>query len=364
MHSRQRLSRALFRSIAGNLSKAWCLRGPCLRNQISKDPILDLEQFGAATVLLQVACTQMAATSQFIGSLISQSFGTFSTLLSLTESFQQLFGTCRRVSDVLLVIDEIEQERHDDELRVASMVQPHTPRRGERIGLTDATIVAPDGKRVASNLTFSVEHSDQPHSLVSEGSLSASRSSGSNLLISGGSGVGKTTIVRVLSGIWSAGLQDGHINRPDPAHYKHMAIVPQQPLISTTPLSLLDMLTYPEQRHPNSAEETDAIHDLSILMKRLEIYYIVERCGRMHTGSTGSAGEERQGWHAVVQWETFLSMGECQCFGIIRTLYHQPAFAVLDEAVSAMSSTIAQEAFTILVRRIPPITLRCYFDVA
>ena len=35
------------------------------------------------------------------------------------------------------------------------------------------------------------------------------------------------------------------IVRPAPAHYKHMAVVPQQPLVATAPLSLLDMLTYP-----------------------------------------------------------------------------------------------------------------------
>ena len=148
-------------------------------------------------VLSRRGGTQMAATSQFIGSLISQSFGTFSTLLSLNESFQELFGTCRRVSDVLLVINELEQERQADEERVASMVQPYTPRRGQRIGLVEATVVAPDGKQLAKNLTFSVEKRE-PEEPVS-----------SNLLISGGSGVGKTTLVRLLSGLWSTGLQSG-----------------------------------------------------------------------------------------------------------------------------------------------------------
>ena len=157
-------------------------------------------------VLSRRGGTQMAATSQFIGSLISQSFGTFSTLLSLNESFQELFGTCRRVSDVLLVINELEQERQADEERVASMVQPHTPRRGQRIGLVEATVVAPDGKQLAANLTFSVEKREAEEPPAS-----------SNLLVSGGSGVGKTTLVRLLSGLWSTGLHAGRAHSAEQA---------------------------------------------------------------------------------------------------------------------------------------------------
>lgn len=303
-------------------------------------------------VLSRRGGTQMAATSQFIGSLISQSFGTFSTLLNLNESFQQLFGTCRRVSDVLLVIDQIEHERQADALRLASTIQPHTPRRGERLGITDATVVAPDGKQVATKLTFSVDKrvEQHPESLTplcnGDRDLLTEFSSSSNLLVSGGSGVGKTTLVRVLSGLWSTGLQDGSINRPDPAHYKHLAVVPQQPLVPTMSLSLLDMLTYPEQLEPGSDQEAEAIETLSALMRRLEVSYIVKRSGGRVGGDSGSDS----GWRAVEQWETYLSMGEFQCLGIIRALYHRPAFAILDEVVSAMPSKTAHEAYNIIVR--------------
>jgi ATP-binding cassette subfamily D (ALD) long-chain fatty acid import protein len=316
--------------------------------------------------------TQMAATSQFIGSLIDQSFGTFSTLLGLNESFQQLFGTCRRVSDVLLVIEEIERERADDAKRVADTVQEHTPRRGERIGLVDATVVAPDGMVVARDLSFSVEVRSQsvPPPLLplatgaaaaADGAAAAaaaaagdatteSRRYSTNLLISGGSGCGKSTIVRVISGLWSTGLQSGGVNRPN---HQHLAIVPQQPLVPTTPLSLLDMLTYPVELEQGSAEEQQATESLSMLMKRLRVYYIVER------NSSGSDSGS-SGWHGRQQWETYLSMGEGQCIGLLRALYHRPRFAVLDEATSAMSTEIAHEAYTLLVSTVLYCTARCH----
>jgi len=87
-------------------------------------------------VLANRGGTQMAATSQFIGSLIDQSFSTFSTLIGMTESSQELFGTCRRVSDVLLVIEELESDRLADAKRVEATEEQHTPRRGERLALT------------------------------------------------------------------------------------------------------------------------------------------------------------------------------------------------------------------------------------
>lgn len=49
--------------------------------------------------------------------------------------------------------------------------------------------------------------------------------------------------------------------------------VPQQPLVSTASLSLLDMLTYPEQLQPHSAAEAAAIRtytplNLTFISKR------------------------------------------------------------------------------------------------
>ena len=102
-----------------------------------------------------------------------------------------------------------------------------------------------------------------------------------------------------------------------------------------------------------SAEEQQATESLSMLMKRLRVYYIVER------NSSGSDSGS-SGWHGRQQWETYLSMGEGQCIGLLRALYHRPRFAVLDEATSAMSTEIAHEAYTLLVSTVLYCTARCH----
>ena len=50
--------------------------------------------------------TDISSTGEYIEMLIQRSFGTFSTLLSLNEDFSTLFGVVRRVTDLLLIMDE------------------------------------------------------------------------------------------------------------------------------------------------------------------------------------------------------------------------------------------------------------------
>jgi len=48
----------------------------------------------------------------------------------------------------------------------------------------------------------------------------------------------------------------------------------------------------------------------------------------------------REGLHAIKQWDDILSGGESQKVAMARIYYHQPDFAVLDEATSMVSATL------------------------
>ena len=93
-----------------------------------------------------------------------------------------------------------------------------------------------------------------------------------DLLISGAHGAGKSTVARVLTGLLT--VQSGAVTRPEA---DRLAIVPQQPLVPTAALSLLDMLTYPAQLERDSDAETAAIESLTPFLRRLKVFYLVER---------------------------------------------------------------------------------------
>ena len=140
--------------------------------------------------------------------------------------------------------------------------------------------------------------------------------------------IAESQIIRALSGVSTVAA--GLVGRPD-----KLAIVPQHPLVPTTPLSLLDFVIYPRQLEPKDEAATIA-EMLDPLMRRLGLSYLAERDG---------------GWHAVHNWEKVLSMGEQQSLGIIRALVHRPRFALLDACTSAMAEDVACEALRIFQER-------------
>ena len=215
--------------------------------------------FGEGTdtqVLSNRGGVQMQETSQYIGTLIQQAFSTMSSIMSMHQQFSYLFGGARRISDVLLVLDELEKDRIKDADRLLASVEPATPRRGERLCLSGVNVIAPDGRCLARELSISVEAHGR-----------------SNLLIVGSNGVGKSAVTRVLGGLWQP--KAGKVGRP--LLKASLVVIPQLPLVPTLALSLLDTVTYPLQLKQGSAEESEAVAVLLPLMQKLRVGYLIER---------------------------------------------------------------------------------------
>jgi putative ATP-binding cassette transporter len=162
----------------------------------------------------------------------------------------------------------------------------------DRFDLNQVTLMTPDRKRtLIQDLTIELENK-------------------TNLLVVGQSGVGKSSLLRAVAGLWTQG--QGVIRRPPLAD---IFFLPQRPYMLLG--SLRDQLIYP--RLENEISEME----LKQVLKTVRLEDLPERVG---------------GFEAELDWDDVLSLGEQQRLAFARLLINRPGYAVLDEATSALDT--------------------------
>jgi putative ATP-binding cassette transporter len=160
----------------------------------------------------------------------------------------------------------------------------------DRFALTDVTLLTPNRDRTLfQGLTMDLKGRN-------------------NLVVGGQSGVGKSSLLRAIAGLWTEG--SGIILRPTLAE---IFFLPQKPymLLGT----LRDQMLYPRM------EQVVPEDELRRILQSVNLADLPERSG---------------GFEAKLIWADVLSLGEQQRLAFARLFIYHPGFAVLDEATSAL----------------------------
>jgi putative ATP-binding cassette transporter len=218
------------------------------------------------------------------------------SLSIVVNNFPSVANYANVVSRLTEFLDEAEAAREDD----LSSRQKIETTEDSRVTLEDFSLLAPGGKLLISDLT-------------------ADASALGPLLVKGPSGVGKTSLMRALAGIWREGR--GTVTRPA---LSEVMFLPQRPYMILG--TLRDQLTYPRVRQADDARLYDALKLVNL----------------------GNLGERFGGLDAEMHWADVLSPGEQQRLAFARLLLNRPKYAFLDEATSALDPANERAMYELL----------------
>jgi len=236
--------------------------------------------------------------------LLLSSSDAFGRVMFSYKEVTELAGYTSRVATLLEVMDDIKSGRFEKTLvsddnggeQLELMRGRGTVIESEDIEFIDVPIITPGGSVLVKALSFSMKRGD-------------------HVLVVGPNGCGKSSLFRILGGLWP--VYGGTVRKPS---LTQVFYVPQRPYLSAG--SLRQQIIYPDSlRIMRSKGITDS--DLLSILRILDLDHLVESFPN--------------GWDAEAEWRDVLSGGLQQRVAMARLFYNRPKYAILDECTSSVT---------------------------
>ncbi|KAI1098029.1 ABC transporter transmembrane region 2 [Jackrogersella minutella] len=228
----------------------------------------------------------------------------FGRIMFSYREIMELAGYTSRVASLLDVMDDIQAGHFEKKLVSSSGTEDNAAvlkGRGKvveskDIEFIDVPIISPNGDVLVRALSFSLKQ-------------------GEHLLVVGPNGCGKSSLFRILGGLWP--VYGGTVYKPP---FTDIFYIPQRPYLSRG--SLRQQITYPDSlRTVRARGVTDA--QLLDILKTLSLEHLIDLYP--------------EGWDAEAEWRDVLSGGLQQRVAMARLFYHKPRYAILDECTSSVT---------------------------
>jgi len=202
----------------------------------------------------------------------------------------------------------------------AALAGPHPPtfERGKSLKFEHVSVYKPDGTLLVKDLNFAIEP-------------------GQRVLITGANGCGKSSLFRVLCGLWP--LVEGKITKPRDLD---LHFVPQNVFVPVG--TLRDVVIYPKSREEVEADgRTDK--DVQACLKWAHVSPQVVADGRAQLEFVDRGVVVRPKLDEVRDWQKELSPGQKQRVAFARLFFHRPRIAVLDECTNGVSPDVEHDLY-------------------
>jgi ABC-type uncharacterized transport system fused permease/ATPase subunit len=247
-------------------------------------------------------------------------------LISVQRSVYNLDGFTSRICETLRELDSIKNENQTDTKNDLNTSNSDTTL--DKISINNVQIIVPKkyDEQSSNNDNININTSN---SILIDG-LTLDIGKNDHLVITGNNGTGKTSLIRTLAGLWNSVKNDHDCKTKSGQIYlpSKVKFIPQKPYFT------IDTF-YKSVGYPKINITNQDILSIDELIVKVGLSDVISRYDKSE----------------IIDWMSVLSGGEKQRLAIVRALYDNPDYCIMDEATSAMSTDIEESIFELFLNK-------------